>query len=73
MKKRRSLAANIITVFLIFNILSVLFFTYYIQKKGQTEAIQYARKSTLEVINEKSEVISLAFEHIRSQTESLGM
>ena len=73
MKKRRSLAANIITVFLIFNILSVLFFTYYIQKKGQTEAIQYARKSTLEVINEKSELISLAFEHIRSQTESLGM
>lgn len=73
MKKRKSLAVNIITIFLLFNILSVVFFTFYIQKNGQTEAIRYARESSLEVINEKSELISLAFEHIRNRTETIGM
>lgn len=73
MKKRKSLTINIIAVFLIFNILSVAFFTLFVQKNGQTEAIRYARESSLEVINEKSELISLAFEHIRNRTKSIGM
>mgnify|MGYP004507894721 CR=1 FL=1 len=73
MKKRKSLAVNIITIFLLFNILSVVFFTFYVQKNGQTEAIRYARESSLEVIDEKSELISLAFEHIRNRTETIGM
>ena len=51
MKKRKSLVVNIITIFLLFNIFSVVFFTYYIQKNGQTEAVRYARGSSLEVIN----------------------
>ena len=73
MKKRKSLVVNIITIFLLFNIFSVVFFTYYIQKSGQTEALRYARESSLEVINEKSEMISLAFEHIQNWTEIIGM
>ena len=73
MKKRKSLVVNIITIFLLFNIFSVVFFTYYIQKNGQTEAVRYARGSSLEVINEKSELISLEFEHIQNRTETIGM
>lgn len=73
MKKRKSLTINIIAIFLIFNILSVAFFTLFVQKNGQTEAIRYARESSLEVISEKSELISLAFEHIHNRTKSIGM
>lgn len=45
----------------------------YIQKSDERESIKYARESSLEVIKEKGELISLAFEHIKNRTESIGM
>ena len=45
----------------------------YVQKSDERESIKYARESSLEVIKEKGELISLAFEHIKNRTESIGM
>lgn len=73
MWRRKSLAVNIIAVFLVFNILSIVFFSLYVQKSDERESIKYARESSLEVIKEKGELISLAFEHIKNRTESIGM
>lgn len=50
-----------------------LFFSLYVQKSDERESIKYARESSLEVIKEKGELISLAFEHIKNRTESIGM
>lgn len=73
MWRRKSLAVNIIAVFMVFNILSIVFFSLYVQKSDERESIKYARESSLEVIKEKGELISLAFEHIKNRTESIGM
>ena len=73
MNKRKSLTVNVVVIFLLLNICTVLFFTFYTRNNGQTEAIKYARESSLEVINEKSELISLAFYHIQNQTKTIGM
>ena len=50
-----------------------MFFSLYVQKSDERESIKYARESSLEVIKEKGELISLAFEHIKNRTESIGM
>ncbi len=73
MNKRKSLTVNVVTIFLLLNICSVLFFAFYTQNNGQTVAIKYARESSLEVTREKSELISLAFAHIQNQAETIGM
>ena len=51
----------------------MFFFSLYVQKSDERESIKYARESSLEVIKEKGELISLAFEHIKNRTESIGM
>lgn len=73
MKKNKSLALTVIVIFLVFNIFSVAFFTLYVQHNGQSQAATYAKESSLEVIKEKSELISLSFDRIRSQVSLIGM
>lgn len=73
MRKHKSLAVNVIVIFLIFNIFSLAFFTLYIQHNGQSQSTEYAKKSSLEVIKEKSELISIAFDRIYSQVSLIGV
>ena len=71
-KGQKSLALNIVLIFLIFNIISISVFTVYMQKNGESESIRYAQKSSLEVTREKSELISIAFERIKGRVEILA-
>ena len=70
---RKSFTANIILIFLIFNLLSVMIFTVYMQRSGQKAALEYARSNLLEVTKEKSELLAIAFDRIRNRTESTGI
>lgn len=72
-KYRRSLVANIIVIFLIFNIISILLFSWYTSKKAETRANQYAKNSMQEIVDEKSEVIALTFNRIVNQTEQMAV
>ena len=51
MKIRRSLAATIIAIFLVFNVFSILLFTYYTKAEGETSALDYAKQSMQEIVN----------------------
>ena len=44
-KFRKSLVMNIIAVFLVFNILSILLFTYYVMAEEENKSLEYARNS----------------------------
>ena len=70
---RKSFTANIILIFLIFNLFSVMIFTIYMQRSGQKAALEYARSNLLEVTKEKSELLAIAFDRIRNRTESTGI
>lgn len=60
-KFRKSLVMNIIAVFLVFNILSILLFTYYVMAEEENKSLEYARNSLREIVEEKSELISIRF------------
>lgn len=53
MKIRESLATTIIVIFLVFNVLSILLFTYYTKVEGENSALDYAKQSMQEIVNEK--------------------
>lgn len=71
-KFRKSLAANITVIFLIFNILSIILFTYYVMAKEESKSIEYAKKSMQEIVDEKSELISIRFDRIQAHVQLLG-
>lgn len=71
-KFRKSLVSNVIALFLFFNILSILLFTYYTKQMEQSNSLTYARKSLLEIVEEKSELISIRFERVESHVQVLG-
>ena len=73
LKFRRSLTTNIVVIFLLFNIISVMIFTFYMRGMGQSESSRYAEQSSLEIIKEKSELISIVFDRIRNRTELLEL
>lgn len=70
-KIRKSFATNIIFIFLIFNIISILFFTYYIKSKEDNNNIQYAKSSLQEIVDEKSKLISISFDRIETHVNLL--
>ena len=49
MKLRKSLATTIIAIFLVFNVLSILLFTYYTKAEGENSALDYAKQSMQEI------------------------
>lgn len=71
MKLRKSFVANIILVFIIFNIISAALFSYYIKQQEEARAIEYARNSLQEIVKEKSELISGSFREIEGQVNLL--
>lgn len=71
MRFRRSLVTNIITVFLFFNIISTLFFTYYVVERESNENLENAKKSVEEITKEKGKLISLSFERIAKDEKQL--
>ena len=71
-KFRKSLAMNIIAVFLVFNILSIVVFTYYVTVKEENKSAEYAKNSLREIAAEKSELISSRFAQTENQTRMLG-
>lgn len=71
--QKRPLTANIILIFLIFNIISVMIFTVYMQKSGQRENIEHTRRNMLEMAIEKSELLSIAFDRIETRAELIGL
>ncbi len=71
--RKRSLTVNIILIFLIFNILSVMIFTVYMQKSSQKGAMEYARNSLLEMTKEKGALLAITFDRIRNRAEVMGM
>ena len=73
LKFRKSLTTNIVVIFLLFNIISVMIFTFYMRGMGQSESSRYAEQSSLEIIKEKSELISIIFDRIRNRTELLEL
>lgn len=73
LKFRKSLTTNIVVIFLLFNIISVMIFTFYMRGMGQSESSRYAEQSSLEIIKEKSELISIVFDRIRNRTELLEL
>ena len=72
-KFRKSLVMNIIAVFLVFNILSILLFTYYVMAEEENKSLEYARNSLREIVEEKSELISIRFQQIENQAQMLGI
>ena len=73
MKIRRSLAATIIAIFLVFNVFSILLFTYYTKAEGETSALDYAKQSMQEIVNEKGELIAIRFDRLRTSVDILAM
>lgn len=72
-KFRKSLATNIIVIFLLFNILSIILFTYYVTIKEENKSTEYAKKSMQEIVDEKSELIAITFDRIKTQVQLLGI
>lgn len=72
-KIRKSLATNVIVIFLIFNILSIFIFTYYVGMKEESAALEYAKESMREIVKEKSELIAVRFSRIETQVQLLGI
>lgn len=72
-KFRKSLAANIIVIFMVFNILSIVLFTYYVTIKEESKSTEYAKKSMQEIVDEKSELIAITFDRIKTQVGLLGI
>lgn len=72
-KIRKSLATNVILIFLIFNVFSILSFTYYVGAKEGSAALEYAKESMREIVREKSELIAVRFERIETQVQLLGI
>ena len=72
-KFRKSLATNVILIFLIFNLFSILSFTYYVGAKEGNAALEYAKESMREIVREKSELIAVRFERIETQVQLLGI
>lgn len=72
-KFRKSLATNIIVIFLIFNIFSIILFTYYVMVKEESKSLEYAEKSMQEIVDEKSELISIRFDRIETHVQLLDI
>ena len=72
-KRKRSLTVNIILIFLIFNILSVMIFTVYMQKSSQNGAMKYAQSSLLEMTKEKGNLLAITFDRIQNRAEVMGV
>ena len=72
-KFRKSLATNIIVIFMVFNILSIVLFTYYVTIKEESKSTEYAKKSMQEIVDEKSELIAITFDRIKTQVGLLGI
>ncbi len=70
-KYRKSFATNIIAIFLIFNIFSIMFFSYYVKIKEDNKNVQYAKSSLQEIVDEKSELISISFNRIETHVNLL--
>lgn len=73
MKLRKSLATTIIAIFLVFNVLSILLFTYYTKAEGENSALDYAKQSMQEIVNEKGELIAIRFERLKASVDLLTM
>ncbi len=71
MKKRRSLITDMVIIVLVLNVLSVVLFSYYIKVEGNSTSINYAKESMLEIVKEKSELISIKFDRLENNTEIL--
>ena len=70
---RRSLATTIIAIFLVFNVLSILLFTYYTKAEGENSALNYAKRSMQEIVNEKGELIAIRFDRLKTSVDLLAM
>ena len=73
MKIKRSLATTIIAIFLVFNVLSILLFTYYTKAEGENSALDYARQSMQEIVKEKGELIAIRFDRLKASADLLTM
>lgn len=71
--EKMSLTIKVILIFLIFNILSVMIFTVYMQSSSQKGAMEYTRSSLLEMTKEKGQLLSITFDRIRNRVEVMGM
>ena len=72
MKVKRSLTMMIIVIFLIFNVFSILLFTYYTKAEGDNSAVAYAKQSMQEIVNEKSKLIAIRFNRLETSVEMLS-
>lgn len=72
-KIKKSFVTNIIVIFILFNILSILMFTSYIDVQEQNRNLEYAKQSLMEIVGEKSDLISIRFDRITNQANMMGL
>ena len=72
MKKTHSLVAVVIVTFILFNIFSFLLSAYYIKAEETSTSLNYAKESMLEIVEEKSELISIKFDRLKTNVKTVG-
>lgn len=72
-KTRKSLIVNIVVLFLIMNIISLLLFSRFTFSRSQTDNLNSAKNSILEMVKEKGTCIADVFDKIESNTELLAV
>ncbi|WP_312353469.1 hypothetical protein, partial [Aminipila sp.] len=68
MRKTRSFTTTILWAFIILNISSIMILTFSIKHEDGERALNSAKTSLLEIVTEKSELISISLKNIEDKT-----
>lgn len=72
MRKTRSFTTTILWAFIILNISSIMILTFSIKHEDGERALNSAKTSLLEIVTEKSELISISLKNIEDKTENMA-
>lgn len=72
MTVRNSFVTKIIVVFLICNVISVFLFATLITAKENSKVEENQKNNLKEIVNEKSQLISIMYQRVQNRTESIG-
>lgn len=71
-ERQRSLIVTIVILFLVLNVFSIFAFSRYAISKSETQSLDSAKDSILEMVKEKGVCVSDTFDKIESNAELLG-
>lgn len=72
-ERQRSLIVTIVILFLVLNVFSIFAFSRYAISKSETQSLDSAKDSILEMVKEKGVCVSDTFDKIESNAELLGV